>query len=127
MDTMTTDKKLRTTRTVAPEDLRGGQYIAITRMMIQLIPPMCDPQLTPEPQTVRLWGIPPFAGQPMRIVSVCLPFVLVEGVDRQCRTLDLRRMEVVRLPKKYGRAAFERLAKPAAGGPAGEAAAAPRA
>ena len=120
MDTMTPDKKLRTSRPIAPEDLRGGQYIAITRVMIQFIPPMCDPHLTPEPKTVPLWGIPPFAGQPMRIVSVCLPFVLVEGVDRQCRTLDLRRMEVVRLPKKYGRAAFERLARPATGAPGSE-------
>ncbi len=117
MHTITIDKKLRTARPVAPEDLRGGQYIAITRMMIQLIPPMCEPQLMPDAQTVRIWGIPPSAGQPMRIVSVCLPFVLVEGVDRQCRTLDLRRVEVVRLPKKYGRAAFERLAKPTAGTP----------
>lgn len=120
MSTTTRDKKLhakfRTARPAAPEDLRAGQYIAVTRVMLEDTPLFCDRALGRDMPVMRAWLMPGCAGDPMRIVSICLPFVLVETPERRCRTLDLRRWQIVRLPKGYGRTAFERLAKPTRNG-----------
>lgn len=64
------------------------------------------------------------AGQPLRVLSVCLPFVVVravgmarpsaegEATGRRVRTLDLRQVELVEVSTAYARA-FALAARPA--------------
>ena len=46
---------------------------------------------------------------PLRIVSICVPFVLAEKPCGKCITLDIRRMRLAKLSDEFGAAAFERL------------------
>ena len=105
----TTDTRIRTVRPAGPEDIRQGHYITVSRATMQTVGPACDSGPV-RPQIHRLTYLPPHAGYPMRVISVCLPFVLVEAPDGSKGTLDLRQVEIVRLPRKYGQAAFDALA-----------------
>lgn len=93
------------THAIAPEDLRPGDYLAVTHATYELLPEgpagWCA-KLTP--QTIRL--IPCEAGEAHRVLAVCLPFVLTCAASGIDRTLDLRRHEVRRLDKAFGKQAF---------------------
>ncbi|MAE66801.1 MAG: hypothetical protein CMJ18_21290 [Phycisphaeraceae bacterium] len=61
-------------------------------------------------ETSRVRYIPEQSGRPLKVLGVCLPFVLVRRPDGRHVTLDLRRHHVVRLSKSYGRRAFAGIA-----------------
>lgn len=42
----------------------------------------------------------------MRVVSVCLPFVLVRTPEKKTRLIDTRQYELAEIPAAAGRAAF---------------------
>jgi len=104
--------------TVAGEDLRCGDFIA-TFSQVWELPSFVwdggDCSLRPE-EMVRLKGIPCDAGQPRKVVGICLPFLYVAKPDQQTETLDLRRTQIVRLDqacaKVVWKAMKQRVAKP---------------
>lgn len=101
--------KTQTTRTVraaCPEDLRKGDYITVSRDTLQVPSVYCDNHVGPQ-AIVRLSYMPCDSGEPLRIRGVCLPYILVKRADKQSETIDLRQQEIVRLPKKFGRASFD--------------------
>ena len=107
MDTKTLPKTTApsATQAIAPEDLRPGDYLALTHATYQLLPEgpagWCAKL---QPQTIRL--IPCDAGEAQRVLAVCLPFVLVRSSAGFDRTLDLRRHEMRRLDAAFGKQAF---------------------
>lgn len=107
------------TRTVAGEDLRVDDYI--TPFGYEWHFPSFHWNdsgfaLSPD-EFVRIPGIPCDAGQPLRIVGVCLPFVYAIDPQRNVRTLDLRRNQIVRLDKEVARTVWKLLkGKVATGG-----------
>lgn len=108
------DLTVRTTiaRPLAPEDLRVDQYVCVLQVLHEFVPLWCifeQGWTTPEP--VRLSMLPPDGGTPLRIVEVCVPFVLVEQIDGTHQTLDLRRHRLAALSERFGRRAFKRLRK----------------
>lgn len=100
--------KLHICKTVAPEDLRRGDYVTPLYVMIEFVNWLAmDTEYKPlEKQRVR-W-LPPHGGKPARVLEVCLPFVLVETPSGEHKTFDVRRYQLVRLSKRYGRTVFDR-------------------
>jgi len=103
--------KLKTIRRVAPEDLKAGQYVAVSAMLCQYVPNDRDLKPGQVLDAARVRAIPHDAGQPLRVEAVALPFVLVVDRDGDVRTLDTRRHQIVRLPKAFGAAAQKKPAK----------------
>jgi hypothetical protein len=100
--------ELNVARSLAPEDLEVGQYVAITAVVHEVY--LCA-QLERgygpyEP--VRLVCTECSDGAPLKVLAVCIPFVLVADGDGQRRPLDIRRHRLARLPKEYARKALKK-------------------
>ena len=91
-----------TVRSIAPEDISAGCYVAVLEEREQIVPFLCSPadwELAKGP--MYLQTIPRSSGEPMRVEMVCLPFVFVKRACGRHRTLDLRRYRIARLPEAY--------------------------
>lgn len=103
-------------RAIAPDDVCVGDYVTIGHETVELLPDLIEsngPWRGPvRAQRVRVMF--DGAGYPLKVESICLPFVLVK-TPAGCRcTLDLRRHHLHRLSKPYGKRVFRALAsKPA--------------
>jgi hypothetical protein len=60
-------------------------------------PPGCRDELV----TVRY--MPAKNGLPWKIKAICLPFVFVEPPQGESQTMDIRRVQLARLPNGYAR------------------------
>ena len=98
----------RASRSIAAEDLRPGMYIAVSRQVCQLIPSAVEEGWDKQPRTIDVPFIPQDSGQALKVVEVCVPFVLAERACGSKVTLDLRRQSVVRLSFAFGLAAFRK-------------------
>lgn len=97
-------------RSLAPEEIRPGTYVSVLHEVKEFLPWACqiDPALSrPEPVSVR-W-LPEDEPEPLRVLEVCLPFVLVQRPRGRARTLDVRRVRLAGLSESYGETAFKRL------------------
>ncbi len=103
---------IRTTniaRPLAPEDIRRGVYVTLLHVMTEFLPfSLCDEPWR-RPEIVRTLWLPHDGGVPMKVVEVCLPFVLVEKTDGTHTTLDVRRVRLAALSERFGRRAFKRI------------------
>ncbi|TVQ58344.1 MAG: hypothetical protein EA377_00190 [Phycisphaerales bacterium] len=98
-------------RSLAPEDIHSEMYIAVTHVIAQHMPMFCAEQSDlerGEPYRV-VWLPRPEHRQPLRVLDVCLPFVLVESARRRTRTLDVRTCRLARLEDRFGRMYFKRI------------------
>lgn len=83
----------RSVRTLAPEDIRVGDSIIIMDRTHQLIN-WCNDVTGPTVQSLALMPTKP---KLLRVVSVCIPFVAVQRLDRKGAVLDLRQVRVARV------------------------------
>ena len=96
-------------RTLAPEDIRPGQYVSVLHVVDEYLPFGClDGETWRRIEPVRVVWLPSSRGLPMLVIDVCLPFVLVKNSNGDCRTLDVRRHRLARISAAFGRTAFER-------------------
>ena len=98
---------------VAGEDLARGDYVTVMTEMEEY-PSffwLCDAPLLAIDELVCLKRKPPTAGQPLKVIDICLPFVLVEQMKGKHKTLDLRTCELARLDAHYGKQAWKLLSK----------------
>lgn len=94
---------------LAPEDIRSGDYVSILHMVGEFLPCIDESPWRPiEPVRVLLL---PWSVSPMKVVEVCLPYVLIRGMDGKHHTLDTRRYRLARVSKEFGRKAFKRFQK----------------
>lgn len=96
-------------RVIAPEDIRPEMYLAVLHVVGEHLPffnasDVALRTLSP----LRLHWLPWGNNTPMKVVDVCLPFVLVKQPDGKHRTLDVRRYRFARLSDRFGRRAFKR-------------------
>ncbi|MBN2448569.1 MAG: hypothetical protein JXO22_17715, partial [Phycisphaerae bacterium] len=75
---VTQQKRIRLARALAPEDIRPGDYVTLLHYVTEVLPlaALVDTTWqTPKPIAVQWlpWG----GGMPVRVLGVCLPFVLV--------------------------------------------------
>ena len=107
----------RLAKTLAPEDVRVGDYVAILLELVEFPPYgalLASPCTYSPPGTLEAIAVRKRSDniRPMRVVGVCLPFVPVKCVNGKHRTLDLRQKTLARLGNRYGRRAFKRLGPP---------------
>ena len=100
-------------RILAPEDLREGDYVAVLRATFEFPSFLwgADTCNRPPEQPIRYEYTPYDSGTPLRVESVCLPFVFVRSPAGTHLTLDVRRTELTRLPKEYAEAVCGKLEK----------------
>ena len=48
-----------------------------------------------------------YSGQPLKVLAVCLPFVLVKGPLSKPRAIDIRQVRLARLDNQYARTAWK--------------------
>ena len=96
-----------TAKGVAPEDIRAGCWITVMRASCEF-PSFfwnADTSALPPERPVRFPYIPCTSGVPMKVRSVCVPFVLAESPDGELVTLDLRRCDVAEISAEFAKAA----------------------
>lgn len=91
-------------RRLAPEDIVANAFITVIEEVDEFVM-WCQVGLDAfTPLGVRSFvRIPEEAGEPVRVLSVCLPFVYVSTADGSCRTLDVRKQHVARVSQEYAR------------------------
>lgn len=103
-------KKIKTIRPLAPDDIRTGMYVVITHMIGEHIPFCFDEASWRDRSTpIRIAWMPGNGGEPLRVESACVPFVLVRRADGTHATLDMRQYKLARLSKGYAKATRKRL------------------
>ena len=99
-------------RRIAPEDVLPGMFITIAVEHRECVNTwQLEWHAGSSPPFLRWSEIPRDAGKPLRVVGVCLPFVLVQKPSGRTKTLDLRRVELFALTDRFGREAFVRMAQ----------------
>ena len=101
-------------KSLAPEEIVPGQYVAILDEVCELPSYLWSDcgALTPRDQLVRIRYTPTSDAVPLKVRSVCLPFVLVKQPCGSKRTLDVRKSRLARLDRRYARAAWKAYKKP---------------
>ncbi len=93
---------------VAPEDLKCGDFVAVLNEVIEY-PSFFwfDLDATKRDELVRIRSIPSGSGMPLKVKAICLPFVFVKPPVGQCETIDIRRVQLVRLNERYGKTVWK--------------------
>jgi len=85
--------------TIYGEDVGCGDFVALLNVTWELPSYLwnsCD-ALLPSHELIRLKVIPSEAGQPLKVFAVCLPFIYARTARGEMKTIDLRRVQIVRL------------------------------
>jgi hypothetical protein len=111
-----TDSKSVVARSLAPEDVRCGDFVSILYEIVELPSYLwdCDSQLLPPAEPVRMQWRGTGGGTPLKVKAVCLPFVFVKLPCGKHGTLDVRQHQLVRLSPAYARPVWKALSKQAA-------------
>ncbi|MCA9036568.1 MAG: hypothetical protein KDA91_15640 [Planctomycetaceae bacterium] len=98
---------------VAGEDVRAGDYITVLNEVVELPSFLwgCSETSFPPDEMVRTRQIPDIAGQPFRVVEVCLPFVYARQPNRSLTTFDTRQHQLVRMKRRTGQLVWKEFRK----------------
>ena len=100
---------------LAPEDVRCGDFVAVLHVICEVPSYFWSVESfrLPHDELVRLQHIPDDAGLPLKVKSICLPFVFAKSSAGEQKTLDLRKCRLARLDREYSKIAWkaERKAK----------------
>jgi hypothetical protein len=101
--------RLSVAKPLAPEDVRPGDYVALLHEIFELPSYWwcTDSALHPRDELVRIRLVPTQESLPLRVKSICLPFVLAKKPTGEKRILDLRRCRLARLDKRYAATAWK--------------------
>lgn len=91
------DTELNTVRSLPPEDIEPGQYVC---MLHELDEGLFSCSERP-PRLELAYDV-----QPVRVVEVCLPLVLVVQADKTHRTIDVRKYRLGQVPQAFGQQVF---------------------
>lgn len=98
---------------VAGEDIKTGDYVTVLNEIVELPSFLwgCSGATLPADEPVRARYLPDEAGQPLRVFSVCLPFVYTKRTDGGTEIVDTRQSQLVRLDPVSGHTVWKRLRK----------------
>ncbi len=95
---------------VAPEDLKCGDFVAVLNEVLECPSFLWfDLEATKRDELVRIRCIPADSGMPLKVKTICLPFVFVKPPVGQCKTIDVRKVQLVRLHERYGKTVWKSL------------------
>ena len=94
---------------VAPEDIGRGDYLCVLHELHEFLPVGCLLEANHRPpELVRLLWLPSSDNTPLKVLEVCLPFVLVRKADGKHRTLDVRRYRLARVTARFAKKVLKR-------------------
>ncbi len=97
---------------VAPEDLKIGDFVAVLNEIAEYPAIVwCDPGMDATDDLVRVQFCATDGGMPLKVKAICLPFVYVESPVGSTQTIDIRRIQLVRLKKRYSKTIWKDLHK----------------
>src|SRR5262245_8588984 len=102
---VSSNDELAVAASVAPEDLRCGDYVAVLSV-IHEYPSFfwCgDSGMSAREDPVRVESLDTENVAPLKIKAICLPFVFVKDAMGKHRTLDVRLCRLARLSAEYAR------------------------
>ncbi len=101
----------RVAKTLAPEDIRAGDFITILTIVREAFPDMYDDTMPAEQRAraIRVATTPESRPAILRVEAVCLPLVLTVKPDGKPRVLDTRRVRLARVDTGFGCLVFQRL------------------
>ena len=68
-----------------------------------------DAALSPRDELVRIQCLPVGGGVPLKVKTVCLPYVLVNHPQAKGQILDIRRTRLVRLDREFAKTSWKLL------------------
>jgi hypothetical protein len=100
-------------RALAPEDIRPGDYVSPLHLVCEAPSYWWRDENwnLPREEPVRIRYITNCDGAPLRVKSVCLPFVLVKQPGGKILSLDMRKCQFARLDANYARRAWKAFKK----------------
>jgi hypothetical protein len=96
-------------KTLAPEEIRVGDYVTPLHVVAE-VPSwywFSESWNLPVDEPVRIRFTSPSEGLPLKVKSLCLPFVLVKQASGERLTLDLRKCQLARLNRRYSKSAWK--------------------
>jgi hypothetical protein len=92
-------------RPLAPEDIAPGQHVVVLRHRYEYMR-VCMFEAFVEPKLIRWEQLPPKdkAGQPLLVLAVSVPFVVVQEASGKPRTLDIRQTPLAQVSDAYAKA-----------------------
>jgi hypothetical protein len=96
-------------KSLAPEEVRRGDFVTPLYVVAE-VPSFwwrCDSWTQPIEEPVRMRFLPPQESTPLKVRSVCLPFVLVKTPKGEKRTIDVRSCQLARLDRTYAKRAWK--------------------
>jgi hypothetical protein len=94
---------------LAPEEIRIGDFVSPLHVFYDFPSFLwcSDSAIERREETVRICYLPESGGVPLKVKSVCLPFVLVKHANGTQLTLDVRKARLARLDADYAKAAWK--------------------
>ncbi len=110
--TPTAERDATLAKTLAPEDVRRGDYVAVLSEEFEYakFAWSCDLPLADAEQIIRVRFRPRETTGPLRVIDACLPFVFVKPAKGEGQTLDLRSVRLARLDRAYAKRVWKALA-----------------
>jgi hypothetical protein len=96
-------------KALAPEEIRLGDFVTPLHVVAE-VPSyfwFTEGWNLPADEPVRIRLISYSDGLPMKVKSICLPFVLVKHANGQGATVDLRKCQLARLDREFARRAWK--------------------
>lgn len=103
MSTKTQTAEMTLAKTLAPEDVCRGDYVTILTKVCEYPSYYwdCPSQFMEASEVVSIRYRPPESGQPMEVVDVCLPFILVQPLQGKPQTLDVRSCQLAKISNSF--------------------------
>ncbi len=111
----TEDAELALAKALAPEEIRAGDFVTPLYVVAE-VPSYwwCGESWElPRDEPVRIRFTPTTDGVPLRVKSVCLPFVLVKCPGGAAGMIDTRKCQLARLDDPHARRAWKALKRAA--------------
>ena len=100
-------------QTVAPEDLRAGDFVAVLSEILELPTFLWTETLQiGSDALVRVRRLPTEDRVPLKIKAICLPFIFVKLPGGRFQTIDVRLATLVRLESDYAKTVWKALRTP---------------
>lgn len=103
-------------KALAPEEIRTGDFVTPLYVVAQAPSYWwcAESWNLPLEEPIRIRFVPATDGMPMKVCSVCVPFVLVKTATGERKMLDLRTYQLARLSRPHAKRAWKELKKAAA-------------
>jgi len=95
---------IETVRTIAPEDIAVGRYVAILHERKTYHYHDCESGIA----TARMTEVPSYPDFPVKIADVCLPYVYVETAAGKTDILDVRVHVLAAVSARFGATIHDR-------------------